>query len=257
MLRPAVMRLSFGNFTFDSSERRLWRGAETVPLEPKMYQLLEILIKRRPAVVPNEELDELLWPHVYVARTSLTRLISALRAVLDDDSRDSRIIRTAYKTGYAFCAAVRDAAPAAVEPPAPASKSVQVALAAPGAVGAAAVATAAARSDAIHLVWKERIIPLGEGEFVAGRDEECAVVIDASTVSRRHAKIVVRGGCMTIEDLDSTNGTRVNGMPVTAATVIVNGNTVELGSEVLVVKKRNAAVLTVRMSRDQPTAGRA
>jgi len=78
------MRLSFGDCTLDLSERRLWRGGEVVPLEPKMYQLLEILIKRRPAVISNEELDELLWPHVYVARTSLTRLVSALRAALGD-----------------------------------------------------------------------------------------------------------------------------------------------------------------------------
>jgi DNA-binding winged helix-turn-helix (wHTH) protein len=73
---------------------------------PKMYELLEVLIKRRPAVVTNNELDELLWPKVYVERTSLTRLISELRAVLGDTPRDSHIIRTAYKPGYAFCANV-------------------------------------------------------------------------------------------------------------------------------------------------------
>jgi pSer/pThr/pTyr-binding forkhead associated (FHA) protein len=80
-------------------------------------------------------------------------------------------------------------------------------------------------------------------------------VIDASTVSRRHAKIVVRAGSITIEDLESTNGTRVNGMPITVPTVIANGNKVELGSEVLLVKRRNASVLTVRMTRDQRSPG--
>lgn len=222
------MRLSFGDCTLDLRERRLWRGGEVVPLEPKMYQLLEILIQRRPAVIPNEELDELLWPHVYVARTSLLRLVSALRAVLGDESRDSHIIRTSYKTGYAFCAKVTDS------------------VAAPS----------AARQDAIQLVWNERIILLGEGEFVAGRDEECSVVIDASTVSRRHAKIVVRAGRATIEDLESTNGTRVNGLPIKIPTVIANGNTVELGNEVLLVKRRNPSALTVRMTRDERPPGR-
>ena len=38
--------------------------------------------KRRPAVVTNNELDELLWPDVYVARTSLTRLVSKLRSAV-------------------------------------------------------------------------------------------------------------------------------------------------------------------------------
>jgi DNA-binding winged helix-turn-helix (wHTH) protein len=221
------MKLSFDDCILDSSERQLWRGGKVVPLEPKMYQLLEILIKRRPAVIPNEELDELLWPHVYVARTSLTRLVSALRSLLGDESRESRIIRTVYKTGYAFCAKATESAP---------------------------VSTPAGR-EAVHLVWNERIIPLGEGEFVAGRGEECSVVIDASTVSRRHAKIVVRAEEITIEDLESTNGTRVNGMQITVPTVIANGNKIELGSEVLVVKKRNPAVLTVRMASRQPSPG--
>ena len=73
----------------EAGARQLERGNSVVPLEPKMYELLEVLIKRRPAVVTNNELDELLWPNVYVARTSLTRLVSELRAVLGDSPRDS------------------------------------------------------------------------------------------------------------------------------------------------------------------------
>src|SRR6516165_12094445 len=100
------MRLQFADCVLDLSTRQLERQGKNVPLEPKMYELLEVLIKRRPAVATNNELDELLWPNVYVARTSLTRLVSELRSVLGDTPRDSRIIRTAYKTGYAFCADV-------------------------------------------------------------------------------------------------------------------------------------------------------
>src|SRR5215470_18707694 len=100
------MRLKFGDCVLDLSARQLERQGRNVPLEPKVYDLLEVLIKRRPAVVANNELDELLWPQVYVARTSLTRLVSELRSVLGDTPRDSHIIRTVYKTGYAFCANV-------------------------------------------------------------------------------------------------------------------------------------------------------
>src|SRR5580658_7455943 len=100
------MRLAFGDCTLDLSARQLWRAGLAVALEPKMFELLQVLIQRRPAVVRNEELDELLWPKVYVARTSLTRLVSELRSVLGDTPRDSRIIRTVYKTGYAFGAEV-------------------------------------------------------------------------------------------------------------------------------------------------------
>src|ERR1700689_34430 len=100
------MRMRFTDCVLDLSAQQLERQGKIVPLEPKVYALLETLIKRRPAVVTNNELDELLWPEVYVARTSLTRLVSELRTVLGDTPRDSCIIRTVYKTGYAFCADV-------------------------------------------------------------------------------------------------------------------------------------------------------
>src|SRR4030081_2171490 len=100
------MRLRFADCVLDLRARQLERQGKVVPLEPKVYDLLEALIQRRSAVVTNNELDELLWPQVYVARTSLTRLVSELRTALGDTPRDSHIIRTAYKTGYAFCANV-------------------------------------------------------------------------------------------------------------------------------------------------------
>src|SRR5215469_7642538 len=114
------MRLKFGDCVLDLSARQLERQGRNVPLEPKVYELLEVLIKRRPAVVTNNELDELLWPEVYVARTSLTRLVSELRAVLGGTRRLSPIIRTVYKVGYAFCAEVtslslKRSSPAAID----------------------------------------------------------------------------------------------------------------------------------------------
>src|SRR5215472_3160390 len=154
------MRLKFADCILDLSARQLERQGENVPLEPKVYELLEVLIKRRPALVTNNELDELLWPQVYVARTSLTRLVSELRAALGDTPHGSRIIRTVYKTGYAFCAEV------SAEP------------------------SASAAPATIELVWKTQSFYLQDGEHVAGRDEADAVRIDASTVSRRHARIV-------------------------------------------------------------------
>src|SRR6267143_6033766 len=173
------MRLKFGDCVLDLRARQLERGEKIVPLEPKMYELLEVLIKRRPAVVTNNELDELLWPQVYVARTSLTRLVSELRAVLGDTPRESHIIRTVYKTGYAFCANVT------------------------------CMPLAGAVPATIELVWKRQSLPLTDGEHIAGRDAECSLVIDASTVSRRHARITVADEAAAIEDLDSTNGTYV------------------------------------------------
>ena len=51
-------------------------------------------------------------------------------------------------------------------------------------------------------------------ELVIGRHPSCDVVLDADTVSRRHARLVFRDGSWILQDLDSTNGTRLNGHPV-------------------------------------------
>jgi len=210
------MRLKFADCVLDLRARQLERHGEIVPLEPKVYELLEALIKRRPAVVRNNELDELLWPQVYVARTSLTRLVSELRAALGDTPHGSHVIRTVYKTGYAFCAEVT------------------------------CVPSSGAYASTIELVWKKQTLPLNYGEHLAGRDAECALVIDASTVSRRHARITVASGTASIEDLDSTNGTYVNGTRISGPTRIGPGDELSLGSEVLQVRRRNPSALTVK-----------
>ena len=216
------MRLKFGDCVLDLSARQLERQGNNVPLEPKVYELLEVLIKRRPAVVTNNELDELLWPQVYVARTSLTRLVSELRAALGDAPRDSHIIRTVYKNGYAFCADVTELS-AARGPPA-----------------------------TLEVLWMKQSLPLTDGEHIAGRDADCSLVIDGTTVSRQHARLTVAAGAATIEDLGSTNGTHVNGTRISAPTRLVPGGEFALGSEVLRLRLRSVSALTVKMDDGEP-----
>jgi DNA-binding winged helix-turn-helix (wHTH) protein len=211
------MRLKFADCVLDLRTRQLERQGREVPLEPKVYELLEVLIRRRPSVVTNNELDELLWPQVYVARTSLTRLVSELRAAVGDTPQGSRIIRTVYKKGYAFCAEV------------------------------ASMRSAAAAPATLELLWKKECFALSDGEHLAGRDADCAVVIDASSVSRHHARITVLGGVATIEDLDSTNGTHVNGIRISAMTSLSPGDELALGREALQVRRRGPSALTVKV----------
>lgn len=205
------MKFTFADCLVDSSARQLVRDGKVVPLEPKMFELLETLLKRRPSVVTNSELDEILWPKVYVARASLMRLVSRLRAALGDSPDDSRIIRTVYKTGYAFCAEVHTTGPVSAAP------------------------------ISLSLLWKHQRLPLAEGEHIAGRDAGCSLVIDADTVSRRHARITVAAGSVIIEDLASTNGTQINGKRITVPTALEPGSELLLGTEVLHVSARGAA----------------
>jgi DNA-binding winged helix-turn-helix (wHTH) protein len=211
-----TMKLEFEDCIFDTSTRELIRGGKIVPIEPKMYILLEVLIRRRPAVVTNVELDEILWPNVYVERSSLTRLVSELRTVLGDSPRESRIIRTVYKTGYSFAA------------------------------NGVERGGATKRGSRLFLLWGDRTMHLDEGENILGRDAECTLVIDATTVSRRHARITVSHDAASIEDLESTNGTFVNKNPAKVPIALKDGDEVALGTAAMRFRKSDPSAPTER-----------
>ena len=176
------MRLGFGEYVLDLGTRQVFRAAEEMPLSPKAFQLLELLVQRRPDAVSKEELQKVLWPDTFVAEANLANLVSELRTALGDEARQSRVIRTVHRFGYAFQAQAVD-------------------LQAPAAREAAAVSC--------RLLWGEREIALGEGENMIGRDPAAAVPIDDVSVSRYHARILIDGSAARIEDLGSKNGTFV------------------------------------------------
>ena len=65
----------------------------------------------------------------------------------------------------------------------------------------------------------EHTIPIAVNRAVVGRSSEADVVIEDDTVSRRHALLWTESGSPHVRDLGSTNGTRVDGDPVTTATI--------------------------------------
>ena len=81
-----------------------------------------------------------------------------------------------------------------------------------------------------------RRIRLGDGRHVLGRVQGCDVPIDDRTLSRRHAAFVVRGGRVAVEDLDSLNGTFVDGTRVGEETEVGPGGVVGLGEAVTVIR---------------------
>jgi DNA-binding winged helix-turn-helix (wHTH) protein len=173
-----------------------------VPISSKAFQLLELLLERRPEAVAKSELLERLWPDTFVSDASLHNLITDIRAALGDDARMARYIRTLPRFGYAFHGAARVA------------RSIQPATSASGA----------------RLVSKSAEWALAEGVNLIGRDRDCGVRIDAPTLSRHHARIVVTGGRAAIEDLESKNGTQVNRRQVTQPVALDDGDEIRLGS---------------------------
>jgi hypothetical protein len=69
------------------------------------------------------------------------------------------------------------------------------------------------------------------GEHVVGRDAACDLVVPAPRVSRRHARLTVRPGEATIEDLGSSNGTNLNGQPLRGIQPLRTGDRLSLGDE--------------------------
>ncbi|MGI8908624.1 MAG: sigma 54-interacting transcriptional regulator [Candidatus Sumerlaeaceae bacterium] len=70
-------------------------------------------------------------------------------------------------------------------------------------------------------------------QLVFGRTEECDVMIADANVSRRHAQAVMLNGLVAIVDLNSSNGTLVNGLPISRI-FLMDGDEVQLGSTTLV-----------------------
>jgi DNA-binding winged helix-turn-helix (wHTH) protein len=202
--------LHFGEFSLDSESRQLFRGGEEIHLQPKAFELLELLVGSRPKALTKLLIRQRLWSETFVSDASLTVLVADLRAALGDDAKEPRYVRTVYGFGYAFAGEVAtQASPDAVP-----------------AIGAPRV------------IWGRRVTPLVEGENVLGRDETAAVRIDVPGVSRRHARIDVRGDQAMLEDLGSKNGTFVGEQeaPVTAPVPLADGATFRLGRILLLFR---------------------
>lgn len=73
-----------------------------------------------------------------------------------------------------------------------------------------------------------RMVPV-EDEITIGRSREASLSITGEGVSRLHARLVRDGDETLIEDLGSTNGTRVNGVEVEALTVLEDGDQIQVG----------------------------
>ena len=108
--RPPV---TFGEFRLDPANATLKRGAAPVPLTPKAFGVLELLVSRAGQLVTKDEFLDRLWPGVFVGDAVLKVCIREIRQALGDDHQAPRFIETAHKRGYRFIAPVSAGAPAA------------------------------------------------------------------------------------------------------------------------------------------------
>jgi DNA-binding winged helix-turn-helix (wHTH) protein len=204
------MRIGFGDCEFDSATRELFRRGKRVHLSPKAYLLLELLLENHPRALGKAEIQEHVWPGVFISEANLAGLVSELRRAIGEKGRTAGLLRTVHGFGYAFSGEI-------------------------------------ARRDGMggggpsrrhSLFVQNQEIRLNDGANVVGRDTPALVRIDDPTVSRRHASLSVAGATVTVEDLGSKNGSFIDGnrlRPGSAETVR-SGSVLRFGSIEAILK---------------------
>ena len=98
----------FEDFSLDTGRRELRRGAELVSVEPKIFDLIEFLIRNRDRVVSRDDLIKAVWSGRIVSESALSSSINAARSALDDSGEGQRLIRTLQRKGVRFVGTVRE-----------------------------------------------------------------------------------------------------------------------------------------------------
>ncbi|MCI0391277.1 MAG: winged helix-turn-helix domain-containing protein [Acidobacteria bacterium] len=107
MLRQISSIYEFGPFRLDSAEKTLWRDGQPVPLTPKAFDTLLILVEKSGRLVEKGDLMRQLWPDSFVEENSLSQNIYLLRKALEKDAQGPNYIETVPRRGYRFIAEVR------------------------------------------------------------------------------------------------------------------------------------------------------
>jgi len=97
--------LEFGPFRLDPEQRLLLRAQTPIPLSPKAFDLLLILVQRSGEVVVKDDLMKLLWPDTFVEESNLGQHVFQLRKALGDRSQGSSYIVTVPRPGLPLCPA--------------------------------------------------------------------------------------------------------------------------------------------------------
>ena len=75
----------------------------------------------------------------------------------------------------------------------------------------------------------DKCLHFSEGNVVIGRDPECECILHHNTVSARHARLAFHHSQWWVDDLFSTNGTKLNDDPLQMPTVVVSGDKISCG----------------------------
>ncbi len=98
----------FADFRLIPRDNLLVRDGETIPLSPKAFSTLVLLVEHHGHLVRKEELIERIWEDAFVEEAAVSRAIWTIRNALGEDSKNYRFIQTVPKRGYKFVADVSE-----------------------------------------------------------------------------------------------------------------------------------------------------
>jgi DNA-binding winged helix-turn-helix (wHTH) protein len=194
---------SLGGWVVEPALNRVVRQSEVVQLEPRVMDLLVVLARRPGEVLSRESLIDTVWQRQVVGEAVLRNAVAALRRALGDRADDPTYIETISKRGYRLIAPV---------------------------TGLAMVASRRTTTPSCFTIsWEDHEVALTEGDNLIGRGPDAQIRIDNPEVSRRHARLTVAGGTVTLEDLGSKNGTHRNGQRLDRPVELADGDEIWIG----------------------------
>ena len=108
MNKVASQCYQFGDFCVDGLRRMLLCEGTQIPLSPKAFETLLLLVQNSGRVVTKKELIERIWPDSFVEENNLSQCIFRLRKALGEEKHEHRFIVTVPGSGYRFVALVQE-----------------------------------------------------------------------------------------------------------------------------------------------------
>jgi DNA-binding winged helix-turn-helix (wHTH) protein len=224
-------RFRFGDFELDVAAFTLRRKGTPVRLERIPMEVLVLLVEHAGTLVARDSIHAALWgSDVFLERdAAINTAMRKIRKALGEDADQPRFVETVVGKGYRF-------------------------------VGPVVRETMDAERQVANyrLTRGTHAFALQNGENLIGRDPDAHVFLDHPSVSRRHARLSITAGRVTLEDLNSRNGTCVDGCGITAPTELHDGTIIGVGPMTLTFVSMSGVASTRPMSGmvGPPAAGR-
>jgi Tol biopolymer transport system component/DNA-binding winged helix-turn-helix (wHTH) protein len=119
----------FGPFHLDVRDHQLLRDGRTVPLTPKVFAVLRVLVENSGHLVTKDDMMKQVWPDSFVEEGALNRAVSVLRKALDDNASGQEYIETVPKRGYRFVGLATPRGETPAPPPPRTSRRLAIAAA--------------------------------------------------------------------------------------------------------------------------------